>query len=283
MAPEINESIGRQSGVVSLYTLMKFETNFFMELANVLRELEAFSYLAEPLDIEELPVQHKSRIALTCAALGRLCEFHDWLITSRKAKRICESLMNGELTSPMEASRQLRELRERLDDELKDQYFIHLNPRDVKHYSFPETGWEAIMDRFPEVRHNVIETHKCLALERYGAAVFHILLVAEYGVIQLGNLMKVSGDKPGWSSLDRLVKRISEPFEKRDLDTQKHTALLENTIPLTKVMKDSWRHKLMHVDNQIVWQDTDFSREVAEEIITATRGFMRKLASELPK
>jgi hypothetical protein len=58
---------------------------------------------------------------------------------------------------------------------------------------------------------------------------------------------------------------------------------LENVIPLAIVVKDSWRHKLDHVDNQIRWVDTDFSPQVTEEIISATRGFMRKLAMELPK
>jgi hypothetical protein len=48
-------------------------------------------------------------------------------------------------------------------------------------------------------------------------------------------------------------------------------------------MKESWRHKIDHVANKLEWMDTDFSPEVANEIITATRGFMRRLAAELPK
>ena len=101
-------------------------------------------------------------------------------------------------------------------------------------------------------------------------------------MIQVAKLLQVEGDKPGWGALKRLSELIKEPFPQRTALAQKHTKLLENVVPLAIVIKDSWRHKLDHVDNQIVWVDTDFSPEVAGEIISATRAFMRKLAKELP-
>jgi hypothetical protein len=58
--------------------------------------------------------------------------------------------------------------------------------------------------------------------------------------------------------------------------------MLVAVVPLTTVFKDNWRHKMDHVDNQIIWIDTDFSPRAAEEIIFATSAFMRKLAAELP-
>lgn len=150
-------------------------------------------------------------------------------------------------------------------------------------YLNPLKGWDTVIGRFLKMQYNVEESAKCFALERYGAAVFHILQVAEYGVIQVGKLMGELGDKPGWSCVQRLRKLISAPYPERTPLAQQHTKLLENVVPLAIVVKDSWRHKLDHVDNQIVWVDTDFSPHVAEEIVTATRGFMRKLALELPQ
>jgi hypothetical protein len=47
-------------------------------------------------------------------------------------------------------------------------------------------------------------------------------------------------------------------------------------------IKDSWRHKISHVENKLNWMDTDFSPQVAVEIISATRGFMRRLATDMP-
>jgi len=64
---------------------------------------------------------------------------------------------------------------------------------------------------------------------------------------------------------------------------QQHAEFLKNLLPLSFAIKDSWRHKISHVDNKLAWTDTDFGPEVAGEIISATRGFMRKLATDLPK
>jgi hypothetical protein len=167
-------------------------------------------------------------------------------------------------------------------DECSLRTYFSLDSREAEKYANPLQDWESVVTRFGKVTNNVIESAKCMALERYGAAVFHILLVAEYGVIKISDELGVSGDKPGWASLKRLQDLIRDPYPKRSALAQKHSALLENVVPLALVVKDSWRHKLTHVDNQIVWMDTDFSPQVAEEIIAATRGFMRKLAQELP-
>jgi hypothetical protein len=176
----------------------------------------------------------------------------------------------------------LRQLRERIEDELKSQFCLHLDSKQAEQYQDPLKEW-GFMSRFTETRFNVEESLKCFALERYGAAVFHILQVAEFGVIQLGRLLNVLGDKPGWACVSRLQKLVAPPYPDRIPLAQTHSKLLESTLPLVAAMKDAWRHKLDHVDNQIVWHGTDFSPAVTDEIIKATRGFMRKLAAELPK
>jgi hypothetical protein len=47
-------------------------------------------------------------------------------------------------------------------------------------------------------------------------------------------------------------------------------------------MKNSWRHKITHVDNRLEWLDVDFSPQIAKEIISSVRGLMCRLAAELP-
>jgi hypothetical protein len=176
----------------------------------------------------------------------------------------------------------LAQLRERYEDELKSELFLHLEEHQANQYKNPTKDWEAITSRFIKVKYNVEEMGKCFALERYGAAVFHVMQVAEYGVIQLGALLRVTGDKPGWSCLKRLEELIKAPYNQRTPLAQQYSKLLEETVPLATIMKDKWRHKLDHVDNQIIWVETDFSPFVAEEIISATRAFMRKVADMLP-
>ena len=93
----------------------------------------------------------------------------------------------------------LRELRERIEDDFHSVVFVSLSADQSVLYDKPIEGWEEVTRRFHKVRHDVEECSKCFALTRYGAAIFHVLLVAEYGVIKVAELFGVAGDRPGWA------------------------------------------------------------------------------------
>jgi hypothetical protein len=272
---------GYECGLVTLLEMLQFYASVFVDVANLLREMEALASILSGQS-ENVSKEDTYRVKNCALFLKRICDTHGWTLTSKKCDRILAHVAHNDPITHDYLHPALRDLRERVEDELGDQYFLHLKSTDAAMFEDPLLKWESVVSRFPLVRNNIEESSKCFALERYGAAVFHILLVAEYGVIEVSRLLGVEGDKPGWSSLGRLSKLISIEYLKRDPLAQKHSMLLESVVPLAFVVKDSWRHKLTHVDNQLIWQDTDFSPAVAEEIITATRGFMRKLASELP-
>lgn len=160
--------------------------------------------------------------------------------------------------------------------------FLCVPRDDIEWYRAPFTDWEAMLARWLELRTNIEECSKCIALERYCAAVFHALLVAEFGVIKVSELFDVGGDKPGWGAVDRLHRITLKPYKDRNPVEVANFDLLSKLVPLMQAIKTSWRHKLDHVDNQLVWLDTDFSPKVAKEIISAVQGFMRILAKELP-
>jgi hypothetical protein len=204
--------------------------------------------------------------------------------SSLKADRIHERLQAAHmLVSYGEMVSLLRELRERIEDDFHKLVFVSLTLEESKLYDDPDKGWEDVTRRFPKVRHDVEECSKCFALTRYGAALFHVLLVAEFGIIQVAELFGQAGDKPGWGALDRLRKINDKKYSDKSALEQQHSDFLKNLLPLAFAMKDSWRHKISHVDNKLEWMDTDFSPEVAAEIISAVRGFMRRLAVDLPK
>jgi hypothetical protein len=142
--------------------------------------------------------------------------------------------------------------------------------------------WETVAKRWPKMQLDIEESSRCFALERFAASVFHVLLVAEFGVIQVCDLLKVSGDKPGWGCVSRLEKVLDKDFKNRSPLEQQHSKLLEEIVPMMVAVKDSARHKISHVDNRLVWLDADFSPQIASEVIGSTRGFMRRLAKELP-
>jgi hypothetical protein len=174
------------------------------------------------------------------------------------------------------------ELHRVITREMQSHLFMFFTPEQAEWYLSPSKGWEEVVKKWPQTAIDIEESSKCYACDRYAAAIFHTLLVAEFGVIQLAQLLGDVDPKPGWAMLDRLEKIIRKPYPQRSPLEQQHSKLLDNTMPLMQTVKDSWRHKITHVDNKLKWLDGDFSPQLAEEIIKSTRGLMRRLAEDMP-
>ena len=175
-------------------------------------------------------------------------------------------------------------LLERLNDELKSTFFLYVPGELAKTYKSPREGWEDVIDRFPESAVDIEEMNKCFAFSRTAAAVFHSVNAIECGLLELGKFLKVSDPKSGWtavsSRLDSLVTRTKFP----DLDPtfKAHFPFLEQLHGTVSPLKNAWRNKISHAYGRLTVMTADFSPEVAEEIIFATRSFMRRLATEMP-
>lgn len=271
------------NGVVSLLDMLQFYAEQF---AKNFAQLNAFEIRLgqEPRDAF-VKVEGILSLNTYLLQLQNDCVLYKFASVALQCDRIIEKLGKTQRQHPRcgDLRDDLNNLRTRVEDEFQTHYFLHLDIKQADQYQNPEREWELVTGRFSKVRYNVEESVKCFALERYGAAVFHVLQVAEYGVIEVAKLLNVEGDKPGWGSLKRLQGLIDVPYPQRTPLAQEHSTLLQNVVPLAFVIKDSWRHKLDHVDNQIIWVDTDFSPQVAEDIISATRAFMRKLAHDFPR
>jgi hypothetical protein len=174
-----------------------------------------------------------------------------------------------------------KELRGRLNDELFGTLFFSLSTSEADSYSNPTKDWELVIKTWPKTQIDIEESSRCYACSRYAAAIFHALLVAEIGVIEVAKLLGAAGDRPGWGALTRLERILQKPYNERSTTEQAHSELLEQVLPLMLAMKNSWRHKISHAENRLEWLDTDFSPQLVEEIMKAIRGFMRRLATEL--
>jgi hypothetical protein len=57
---------------------------------------------------------------------------------------------------------------------------------------------------------------------------------------------------------------------------------LEQINQAAQSMKMAWRNKVNHAAGCLTVMSSDFVPDVAEEIVLGTRGFMRRLATDLP-
>jgi hypothetical protein len=176
------------------------------------------------------------------------------------------------------------ELQNSIRREMESHVFLFVAQEREKWYKDPRNGWEQAISRFSNTVEEIEECSRCFALERYGAAVFHAMLIAEIGAIEIGKLVQINDPKTGWPATIREMTRIVRKSKWDELSPleQQHRAFLEQLLSSMESMQSGWRHKISHVENKLVLMTGSFKPEVAEEIIVATRGFMRRLATEMP-
>jgi BMFP domain-containing protein YqiC len=178
----------------------------------------------------------------------------------------------------------LDEFRGRMADELYARECFLLTLSEAHRYKEPRKGWGTAIARFPDTATDIEEASKCLAVSRFTAAVFHSLLVVEAGVIELGTFIGVNDPLSNWAAITKKLKKILDadyktltPFE------QQYRPFFEQIHGTIEALKNAWRNKVSHALGKLtVMTGEEFHPDVAEEILIATRAFMRRLADGLP-
>lgn len=179
---------------------------------------------------------------------------------------------------------QCDELLRRLEDELNGRVLLLVPSSVHSMYTAPRKDWEEAIRRFPQIADNVDEMKRCFAFDRYAGSVFHSLLIVEAGLIEFGRRIGVTDPKPGWDATCKKLEEICKA------GYAKYAGTIP-TIPFNSVeqinqaaqsMKMAWRNKVNHEAGRLVVLDPEFSPQIAEEIILATRSFMRRLATDMP-
>jgi hypothetical protein len=140
-----------------------------------------------------------------------------------------------------------------------------------------------VVDRFSAATSDIEEASICFSLERYAASVFHSVQIAEIGLIALGSFLGVKDPKSGWTATSKELERIVKKSYPDLTDFEKlHIGFLKQIHATVTALQDAWRNKISHTQGRLAVMTADFSPRIAEEILFATRGFMRRLAEELP-
>jgi hypothetical protein len=170
-----------------------------------------------------------------------------------------------------------------MPDELMGRFLLTLTLAEADHYANPRRGWEEVIVRYPDTVVDIEEMSKCYALNRYTASVYHSLQVVEIGLIYLGKIIGAKDYQTGWNATTAKLKKIKSTKHQDKTTFQKtHSGFLEQIEAATSHMKYAWRNKVSHAQGKIILMTSDFSAEVAMEIIMASRAFMRRLATEAP-
>lgn len=103
-------------------------------------------------------------------------------------------------------------------------------------------------------------------------------------MVALGKHINAADPKRGWDATSRrLADLVNGGHGKLPTSLSGEFQFLEQVNQCVQTMKHAWRNKVNHVEGRLTVLATDFTPEIAEEIMMASRGFMRRLAAEMPK
>jgi hypothetical protein len=217
--------------------------------------------------------------------LGDYCDTMSFPLTRIIVRRILDRFEGCEDTSftVKDLGDLLGNALERLKDEAGTYLFLHVASERERFYRTPRSGWDAIISRFPDTVTDIEEASICFALDRHAACVFHCVQVVEHGLIALGRFMNIKDPKSGWTATSNELERITKkkftdltPFEVQ------HIVFFKQVYATVTALQDAWRNKISHAEGRLAVMTAEFAPRIAEEIMMATRGFMGRLASDLP-
>ena len=189
---------------------------------------------------------------------------------SAQAKRLEASL--GGSAGPVEIKGLLKELRTRLFDELTERQFLYVPPDRVKFFNEPLLMGKEVNDRFPKAIDDIEDAGRCLALGQGTACVMHTMRVMECGLRALGNALGIPY-APSWEAyLRQISSRIDEKHKNKTSKWKKDQVFYRDLSGDLLTVKQAWRNPTMHVDRK-------YSVEEAEQIFTAAKHFMHRLAN----
>ncbi len=168
----------------------------------------------------------------------------------------------------------VKELGNRLEDDLKDIVFLHVSDALVPYYRDLQLFGPEVHDNFPSAIDDIEGAGKCLAVGQGTATVLHLMRVMEVGLKSLSRALGIPY-APSWEShLRQINDRISAQRKHKGIKWKRDEPFFRDVAGDLQIVKFSWRNPTMHVVRK-------YGPDEAEEIFRAVRSFMKRLAGRL--
>ena len=204
------------------------------------------------------------------------CEKLDLPMTNAQLKRIKAGVDDKSFFNLKEIQHQLRELLQRLEDELELQVFYQIESQKARFDKDPEGFWgKEIPKAFPSALPELVEAAKCYALGRNTACVFHLMRGLEVSLSCMAKAFGVPSDHTNWQSIiEQVESRIRELPRTKPPDWKEKLEFFSQAASHFMVLKDAWRNYTAHMRGR--YEEGDALR-----IMDNVRGFMEKLSGRI--
>lgn len=180
----------------------------------------------------------------------------------------------------------IREVRQRVEDDLKIVYFLHVPAAKVEYYDKPIFG-KKVEDRFSDSIDDIREAGNCYALGRWTGVVHHCMGIVQCGLMAVASHFGSQIDiyLHDWNTI--ITKIEGEVAAKRKIATsptatndqksewRKIEPIYSEIISDARAMKDAWRNPTAHFRRQ-------YDEAQAKKVLEKVGDFMRNLAINLP-
>jgi hypothetical protein len=259
----------RSNHTVLLSELMKLvHVNTLLEIAGDMGELA----IHPPESADEIIVGDERRAALILVEdAGRICADFGFNALFLEVERNRECVEEG--CTFAEFGRFADNLKTRIIDEFQDVLLLWIEEK--KYYAQPELFGPQVAERFKGASLDIEEAGSCYAVGRYTACVFHLMRVAEFGLMAIGKRVGFPDDRPMWepvlkfisAELNRNHNEISALF-KGDIEFIAGISAHMHAVNL------AWRRRVAHVERA-------YTKEEAKRIMDETKNLMQHIAEKL--
>lgn len=161
----------------------------------------------------------------------------------------------------------LGEIRRRAYDELRNRKFLYMESAKTQLYEAEYPLGKEVETRLPEASADISEAAKCLALDRYTAAVFHFSRVLEHALNVFYKHVVGNAPMPN-DTWGQKLKPIPDKIKAMPKSTESEKATQRSRFVVYEAfdsIKEAWRNPSVH-DLGKVYTDTD-----AKELMARTK------------
>jgi len=282
--------LNRPNRLLSWWEMEKFSAEQFYGIGIIIERVRArYSHKRQGFQIGgyiyDLSEGDLNQISADFEVVSQRCSKLSLTISAKAASYIKDSaVVQAPPLNNLWIVKEIDSFQRNLIFEMEGHLFFHVAASKQRYYEEPFRDWGKVVERFKAAAQDIEEGSRCFACKRYAATVYHMMLVAELGVIEVGELVGVNDAKPGWSATIKEMRRVVERAKYDELTPveREHRVLLRDLLPFIEGIELGLRNKWTHIANKIVLTSSEFSSERAEEIMLSTRGFMTTLAERLP-
>lgn len=279
-----------------LYQVLRFNAHVFVRL---LDQLTALEYQAQVIVQASAGPDGRARVLQKLQSIiGRttkVCVSMRLDCSRVQAERITKRWKEG--CTIEELRQHIRELGQRVRDELGERVFFCIDPVNLAYFERDEKGrlelrslesifGESVINRFGlSIGEDLFEAVQCYVYMRRAACVFHLMRAVEIAVPKLAKLCSIKDPKPSWGTVLTQAEKLTQKTEYKDLPEQlkPHIEFLRSIVADMRSMQRAWRNKVSHTEERLVLVAPDFHPQVVYDVMVATSSFLRDLADGLPE